>query len=85
MDITYCIGVEKLDEEEKELCSCCRFQPEAYLQFKGLLLAEYRKQGKLSLMDCRKLLKIDVNKTRKVYNLLVERGLIHTQTQARTS
>lgn len=63
-----------------QLCSHCRFQPEAYLQFKRQLLAEYHKAGKLSLAESRKLLKIDVNKTRKVFDLLVARGLIHSGT-----
>ena len=59
-----------------QLCSYCRFQPEAYLQFKRLLVLEHSKIGKLNLADARKLLKIDVNKTRKVYDLLVSKGLI---------
>ncbi len=59
-----------------QLCSQCRFQPEAYLQFKRQLINECKKLGRLSLAESRKLLKIDVNKTRKVYDLLKTRGLI---------
>ena len=61
-----------------QLCSQCRFKPEAYLQYKRLLVSEFRRQrsGKLRLAEARKLLKIDVNKTRKIYNLLVAKNLI---------
>ena len=97
LDITYSAGVEKLDDQEKEvcplllssslltcslfcaqLCSYCRFQPEAYLQFKRQMIAECQKCGKLSLAESRRLLKIDVNKTRKVFDHLLAKGLIHT-------
>ncbi len=54
----------------------CRFQPEAYLQFKRILLSEFRKAGALTLAEARKLLRIDVNKTRKVYDFLKGTGLI---------
>ena len=59
-----------------QLCSYCRFQPEAYLQLKRQLIQEYKRSGKLNLADARKLLKIDVNKTRKLYDLLVSKSLI---------
>jgi len=54
----------------------CRLQPEAYLQFKLILLVEFRKTGCLSLAEARKLLRIDVNKTRKIYDHLIKHGLI---------
>lgn len=76
LDITYAYGVEKLTPEEKELCSLCRFTPVAYLQYRQQLIAESRKLGKLRLADARKVLKIDVNKTRKLYNLLLSKGEI---------
>lgn len=43
-------------------------------------MAECRKSGKLSLAESRRLLKIDVNKTRKVYDLLIAKGLVHNTT-----
>ena len=76
LDITYAYGVEKLTPEEKELCSTCRFTPVAYLQYRQQLMGESRKLGKLRLADARKVLKIDVNKTRKLYNLLLSKGEI---------
>ena len=59
-----------------QLCSYCRFQPEAYLHLKRQLIQEHKRTGKLNLADARKLLKIDVNKTRKLYDLLVSKNLI---------
>ncbi len=56
----------------------CRLQPEVYLQCKRLMLAEYGRLGKLTLADSRKLLKIDVNKTRKMFDLLIAKGLVHS-------
>lgn len=61
-----------------QLCSYCRFQPEAYLHLKRQLIQEHKRTGKLNLADARKLLKIDVNKTRKLYDLLVSKNLITT-------
>ena len=37
-------------------------------------MGESKKLGKLRLADARKVLKIDVNKTRKLYNLLLSKG-----------
>ena len=59
-----------------QLCSQCRLQPVAYLQYKQQLVSECKKEGKVRLADARKLIKIDVNKTRRIYNLLVEKGLV---------
>ena len=42
------------------------------------MISECAKLGKLTLADSRKLLKVDVNKTRRVYDLLIARGLIHS-------
>lgn len=76
LDITYAAGVGKLNLQEKELCCQCRIQPEAFLHFKQQLVAECDKTGRLRLAEARKLLKIDVNKTRRIYNLLLTKELI---------
>ena len=41
-----------------------------------MLTESKRNGGKLRLMDARKLCRIDVNKTRKIYNHLVNKKLI---------
>ncbi|XP_070162335.1 transcriptional adapter 2-alpha isoform X1 [Polyergus mexicanus] len=74
-------GYEKLSTDEKELCSVARVVPASYLDFKHLLITENKKNGYLRLAQARILLKIDVNKTRKIYDFLVENGYINKPVQ----
>ncbi|XP_057319518.1 transcriptional adapter 2-alpha-like isoform X1 [Microplitis mediator] len=67
---------DKLDDAEKELCSNVRILPESYLEFKNLLISENKKMGHLKLAQARTLLKIDVNKTRKIFDFLAQLGYI---------
>lgn len=50
--------------------------PGAYLEYKQALLNECRRQGGLRLAQARALIKIDVNKTRKIYDFLIKEGYI---------
>lgn len=59
-----------------QLCSQFRLLPEMYLRCKEAMMTEFARVGKLRLMDARRLCRIDVNKTRKIYNLLVSKGFI---------
>ncbi|XP_031630871.1 transcriptional adapter 2A isoform X1 [Contarinia nasturtii] len=68
---------EKLTKDEQELCSIIRVIPDAYLMYKKLLCAENNKMGYLRLADARRLIKIDVNKTRVMYDFFVEHGYIN--------
>lgn len=68
---------EKLTIDEQELCSTIRIVPSSFLTFKSLLATENNRMGYLRLADARKLLKIDVNKTRVLYDFLLERGYIN--------
>ncbi|XP_078041075.1 transcriptional adapter 2A isoform X1 [Augochlora pura] len=74
-------GYEKLTPVEKELCSVTRIVPANYLDFKQLLIGENKKNGYLRLAQARVLLKIDVNKTRKIYDFLTEQGYINKPSQ----
>lgn len=74
-------GYERLSADERELCSVVRVVPINYLDFKQLLIAENKKNGFLRLAQARILLKIDVNKTRKIYDFLVEKGHINKPPQ----
>lgn len=73
-------GYEKLTSDERELCAVARIVPSSYLDFKHLLIAENKKSGSLKLAQARVLLKIDVNKTRKIYDYLGEEGYINKPT-----
>ena len=59
-----------------QLCLHCWLLPEMYLLCKEAMTTEFAKSGRLRLMDACQLCQIYVNKTRKIYNLLVSRGLI---------
>lgn len=74
-------GYERLSPAERELCSIARVVPESYFDFKNLLIAENKKCGNLRLAQARVLLKIDVNKTRKIYDFLAEEGYINKPAQ----
>ncbi|ELU07914.1 hypothetical protein CAPTEDRAFT_132232 [Capitella teleta] len=67
---------EKLNESERKLCSSVRLVPESYLEFKKILTNECCKHGYLRLATARTLIKIDVNKTRKLYDFLLKQKLI---------
>lgn len=69
-------GYDKLNSEEKELCANLRIVPEMYIHFKGLLVNEYQKLGSLRLANARAIIKIDVNKTRKLYDFLIAQGTV---------
>lgn len=70
-------GYEKLTAGERELCSVARIVPSSFVDFKHLLISENKKSGSLKLAQARALLKIDVNKTRKIYDFLAEEGYIN--------
>lgn len=68
---------DKLTKDEQELCSRVRLIPDAYLTYKKLLIAENAKIGYLRLADARRLIKIDVNKTRVMYDFFFEQGYVN--------
>lgn len=79
----FCTGLtnyDKLKKDEQELCSTIRIVPNAYLTYKQLLIAENQKMGYLRLADARKLIKIDVNKTRVLYDFLFDHGYVNKPT-----
>ncbi|GAB6019916.1 hypothetical protein CHUAL_001447 [Chamberlinius hualienensis] len=84
MDVTGLPGYNKLNENERELCSTVRLVPDAYLDYKNILLSENYRNGFLRLAQARQLIKIDVNKTRKIYDFLVKEGLITTNAPVNT-
>ncbi|CAK8680397.1 transcriptional adapter 2-alpha-like [Clavelina lepadiformis] len=76
IDLTGLPGVEKLTEVERDFCANARLVPEAFLSYKSALINEYRKNGPVRLATARTVVKIDVNKTRKLYDFLGEQGII---------
>jgi transcriptional adapter 2-alpha len=76
LDIVGLPGYERLSPEERQLCSATRLVPESYLEFQRILIAECKRNSGLKLAQARTLIKIDVNKTRKLYDYLLKEGLI---------
>lgn len=69
-------GVHLLTEEEQILCSTLRIMPRPYLVIKDTILKEYARQGYMKRRQARALIKIDVNKTSRIYDFFVESGWI---------
>ncbi|XP_022908414.1 transcriptional adapter 2-alpha-like isoform X1 [Onthophagus taurus] len=76
LDVIGMPGLEKLLPKERDLCRNCRLAPLSYLELKATLIGENNKLGYLKLLTARRLLKIDVNKTRRLYDFLVDEGYI---------
>lgn len=72
-------GYDRLIDDEKSICSEFRMTPTAFLEYKRILVNANDTVGYLRLSDARRLIKIDVNKTREIYNLLIKNGYINAQ------
>ena len=77
LDIVGLSKYDQLSSEERQLCSDNRVVPEIYLQIKQIMIQECLKQEGLRLADIRPLVKIDVNKTRKLYDYFLQNELIY--------
>lgn len=71
------MGPKRFSHHLPQLCQVVRLVPGAYLEYKQALLNECRRQGGLRLAQARSLIKIDVNKTRKIYDFLIKEGYIN--------
>ncbi|XP_001623580.2 transcriptional adapter 2-alpha isoform X2 [Nematostella vectensis] len=76
LDLSGAPGIELLTLDERELCSTLRVLPNDFINYKNLLTRESAKNGGLRLAQARVLVRIDVNKTRKLYNYFVEKGVV---------
>ena len=76
LNIANADGVEILSEKERQICSLLRLYPRLYLSIKDTLIREYLKYGGLKRAQARAALKIDVNKTSRLYDFFVAAGWI---------
>ncbi|KDQ55691.1 hypothetical protein JAAARDRAFT_48581 [Jaapia argillacea MUCL 33604] len=75
-----------LTPAEQTLCSQLRILPKPYLVIKETLVREYaRRGGKLRRREARDLVKIDVNKTSRVWDFLVQAGYLRINQEPSTS
>ncbi|RXW23506.1 hypothetical protein EST38_g2324 [Candolleomyces aberdarensis] len=78
--------VHLLTPAEQTLCSQLRILPKPYLTVKEILVREYaRRGGKLRRREARDLVKIDVNKTSRVWDFLVQAGYLKINTDITAS
>ncbi|KAG8235385.1 hypothetical protein J437_LFUL009244 [Ladona fulva] len=77
LDISKLPGNDKLSIKERDLCSVARIVPDSFIEFRNILIAECLRRGGLRLANARNLIKIDVNKTRKLYDFLLDEGSIY--------
>lgn len=70
-------GVELLSQRERQVCSTVRILPKQYMIIKETLLAEYAKCGHLNKTVARALVKIDVNKTARLFEFFEQSGWIN--------
>ncbi|RKP35243.1 hypothetical protein BJ085DRAFT_43458 [Dimargaris cristalligena] len=69
-------GVHLLSPEEQQLCSVLRILPRPYIVIKETILKEYASRGSLRRREARELIKIDVNKTSRLYDFFLSMGWI---------
>lgn len=69
-------GIELLSEKEKNICSLLRLYPRLYLNIKDTLIREYLRNGGLKRAQARAAVKIDVNKTSRLYDFFISAGWI---------
>ncbi|CAG8452641.1 452_t:CDS:10 [Acaulospora morrowiae] len=70
-------GVHLLSEAERKLCENLRILPKSYLVIKETILKEWaRTNGTLRKRQARDLIRIDVNKTARIYDFFIEMGWI---------
>lgn len=79
LDITDAEGFELLNPSERNLCSVLRLLPKTYLNVKETLIAAYYKHGYLKRAQARSMIKIDVNKTSRIYDFFVTAGWVHPE------
>ncbi|KIY44569.1 SWIRM-domain-containing protein, partial [Fistulina hepatica ATCC 64428] len=77
LDLSNSPSLHLLTPAEAALCSQLRILPKPYLVIKETLVREYaRRGGKLRRREARELVKIDVNKTSRVWDFLVQAGYL---------
>ncbi|RSH94558.1 Transcriptional adapter ada2 [Saitozyma podzolica] len=70
-------SLDLLSSEEQQLCSTLRVLPKPYLTIKEMYIRENkRRKGLLKRRDARRMMKIDVNKSGRIFDFLVTTGML---------
>lgn len=67
-------AADLLDDIEFEMCCGLRLSPAQYFQSRKILLDNFWKRGWYNKSAAQKMLRIDVNKTGKLWEFLVTKG-----------
>ncbi|KJE96862.1 hypothetical protein CAOG_07122 [Capsaspora owczarzaki ATCC 30864] len=73
-------GYDQLTEDEKEICVTLRFAPNQYLSLKSTLVSACEANDGLRLIDARGLIRIDVHKTRRLWDFGISSGWLWSST-----
>lgn len=77
LNLANAASLDLLSSEEQNLCSTLRVLPKPYLMIKETYLRENeRRKGLLKRRDARKMMKIDVNKSGRIFDFLVANGIL---------
>ncbi|KAK8861484.1 hypothetical protein IAR55_002305 [Kwoniella newhampshirensis] len=77
LNLANAASLDLLSSEEQSLCSSLRVLPKPYLTIKEMYIRENeRRKGLLKRRDARKMLKIDVNKSGRIFDFLVSSGML---------
>jgi len=79
LDIVGLPDFQRLNQQERNLSSELRILPTEFARLRGILVDESNKRGGVLLSEARPLLRIDVNKTRRMFDFLVKQGDIKTR------
>eukprot|EP01116_Phalansterium_solitarium_P008268 TRINITY_DN2184_c0_g1_i1.p1 TRINITY_DN2184_c0_g1~~TRINITY_DN2184_c0_g1_i1.p1 ORF type:complete len:647 (+),score=145.14 TRINITY_DN2184_c0_g1_i1:130-2070(+) len=71
------LGVDLLSDNEKDLCSQLRLLPHQYALVKDTLIRECTRAGGVTKQSARQLIKMDVNKTSRIFDFLEGAGWIN--------
>ncbi|KAI9021955.1 hypothetical protein DFJ74DRAFT_620249 [Hyaloraphidium curvatum] len=77
LDLANAEGLELLSESEVSLCSMLRIMPHAYLAIKDKMISECQRLQGLRKRQARELIKIDVNKTSRLWDFFLESRWIY--------
>ena len=74
MDVSFLPMADQLQDDEFEVCCVLRMPPEVYFDSRRTLITNHRRQGFYRKSAAQKMLKIDVNKTGKLYDFCQSKG-----------
>ncbi|EIW68866.1 hypothetical protein TREMEDRAFT_31549 [Tremella mesenterica DSM 1558] len=77
LNLANAASLDLLSTEEQSLCSSLRVLPKPYLTIKEMYIRENeRRKGQLKRRDARRMMKIDVNKSGRIFDFLVSSGML---------